>query len=465
MFAWTALRRALFLAFLPPLLCLPALGAETDPPEDRLRQLEEQVKLLQEALEDLRRDTPAPEASSADPRDARLDELARRIDVIAAELEDMKIGEAVVIADESVHGFGPAASKIYRTEGGISIGGYGEMLYQGFDSSKDDGSPSGKTDELDFLRAVLYFGYKFNDRWLFNSEIEVEHASTGEEGSVSAEFAYLDYLWKPELNLRGGLLLVPMGFVNELHEPTTFLTAKRPDTERLIIPSTWRESGLGIFGDVGNFSYRTYVINGFDGSDFSSAGLRGGRQKGSKAKAEDLAWVGRVDYTGTPGLLAGVSAYLGDSGQGIEGPDGSRLGVSTRIFEGHVEWKWRGLEVRGLWAQAKLDDVAELNEALGLSGSSSIGEELEGFYLQAGYDFLAGSTRALIPFVKWEQVDTQSQVPDGFSRNGARDFDSLTLGLAFRPIDPLVVKIDFQDFDNEAGNATDQFNFALGYAF
>ena len=138
------------------------------------------------------------------------------------------------------------------------------MLYQGYDDTLDDGTDSGATDQLDFLRAIVYFGYKWNDHWLFNSEIEFEHASTEDGGEASVEFAYLDYLWKPELNARAGLLLIPMGFVNELHEPTTFLGARRPDVERVIIPTTWRENGFGLFGEAGPVSYRTYVVNGFE---------------------------------------------------------------------------------------------------------------------------------------------------------------------------------------------------------
>src|SRR5690606_5504586 len=118
-------------------------------------------------------------------------------------------------------------------------------------------------------------------------EIEFEHASTGQGGEVSVEFAYLDYLATPHLGVRAGMVLVPMGFVNELHEPTTFLGTTRPLTESTIIPTTWRENGAGVFGDIGDFSYRAYVINGLDavggGSSraggFSAAGLRGGRQK------------------------------------------------------------------------------------------------------------------------------------------------------------------------------------------
>ena len=256
---------------------------------------------------------------------------------------------------------------------------------------------------------------------MFNSEIEVEHASTGSGGEVSAEFAYLDWLYRPGFNLRGGLVLLPMGLVNELHEPTTFLGAIRPEVEQRILPSTWRENGVGAFGDVGGFSYRSYVVTGLDGDGFTATGLRGGRQKGARAKAEDWAWVGRLDWTATPGLLVGVSGYVGDSGQGLTGDDGATLGVRTTIWDVHADWRWRGLRARGLWTSAELDDVAELNRALGLEGASSVGSRLEGGYVELGYDLLAGrgGRSSLTPFGRWETVDTQAEVPSGYSRSGS----------------------------------------------
>ena len=441
--------------------------------EQQVEELRRELEEMREEMRELReeRDEAAGEPMDADEADAgdgdRIDELERRIDVLAAELEQLELGEAAVVADESEHGLGPAASKIYRTDTGLSIGGYGEMLYENPDSERDDGTPSGATDELDFLRAILYFGYKFNDRFLFNSEIEFEHASTGQNGEASVEFAYLDYLWRPEANLRAGLLLIPMGFVNELHEPTVFLGARRPNIEQVIIPTTWRENGFGLFGEAGPFSYRTYVVNGLEGADFSSGGLRGGRQKGSQALAEDLAWVGRIDYAPMPGLLLGGSAYIGDSGQDLVDPEGRDVALGTTILEGHAEWRWRGLELRALVARAELDDVARLNRALGRTGTASVGEELSGWYLQAGYDLLARSSseRQLIPYARLEEYDTQDEVPDGFAASPANDVESLTLGLAFKPIDQLIVKADYQDYDNGAGTAVDQFNVALGYIF
>ncbi len=428
-------------------------------PPVTVEDLEVRVKQLESALAELR---------GAGPREERLEELARQIEILAAELEDLRVGEAIVAeASTSLYGLGPGASKVYRTERGVSIGGYGEWLGSFYDGEDQSGDPSGTTDTLDDLRAVIYLGYKFSDRWLLNTEIEFEHASTSKSGEASVEFAYLDYLWRESLGIRAGLILVPMGFINEMHEPTTYLGANRPETERRIIPSTWRENGAGIFGSWGALSYRTYILNGLDASGFSASGLRGGRQKGSKAKAEDLAWVGRLDWDPTPGLTLGLSAWAGQSGQDLRTDAGRAVEVQTVIWEAHLDWRWRGLEVRGLWAEAELDDVAELNNALGLEGAFSVGERLEGVYVQVGWDLLAGrkGQKALIPFFRWEDLDTQARVPDGWWADPANRAEILTLGLSYKPLEQIVVKVDWQQVDNGASTGIDRFSLGLGYVF
>ena len=98
------------------------------------------------------------------------------------------------------------------------------------------------------------------------------------------------------LNFRAGLLLVPMGLINEMHEPTTFLAGSRPVTEQRILPSTWRENGIGLHGSVGKLEYSAYTITSLNGEKFSSKGVRSGRQKGNKAAADDMAFVGRLDW-------------------------------------------------------------------------------------------------------------------------------------------------------------------------
>lgn len=438
-------------------MAAPALGATPD--DEKLGELENEVKELKAAIEELR---------TLGLAEDRLTEIERRLQILAEEVEDLKVGDAAaqVSHDQAISGLGPAASKVYQKDQGVSVGGYGEALLEFFDDSRDDGSESGAVDRFDFLRAVFYFGYKFSDRWIFNSEIEFEHASTSSGGSASVEFAYLDYRYRDALNLRTGIVLVPMGWLNELHEPTVYLGAVRPRTENRIIPTTWRENGIGAYGTFGGFDYRTYVVNGLDASGFSAKGLRGGRQKGAKAKAEDFAWVGRLDFTGVPGLTAGIAGYLGDSGQDLQTVDGDPIPVGTSIIDLHVEYRFRGLELRGLWARAQLDDVAQLNEAFGYEGNQSVGETLEGAYLQAGYDVLAGRGRsALTPYVRWEKINTQKEVPDGWSANPANDEQLFTLGLAFQPIEQVIFKAEYQNIDNEAGTGVDQFSLSMGYIF
>jgi hypothetical protein len=236
-----------------PALAAPEAGESEESTAQRLSTLEEQLKALQADLDRLR-EHKGTDPQRVDALARQVQELMRQLQILTQELERQQLGAAYGAADESVHGLGPAASKVYGLQQGVSVGGYGEMIYK---------NRSNGDDEIDFLRAVFYFGYKFNDRILFNSEIEFEHAKTGEDedGEVAVEFAYLDFLVRDWFNVRAGLVLLPVGFLNELHEPPIFFGANRPQVERVILPTTWRENGLGVFGEVGAFSYRVYVFN------------------------------------------------------------------------------------------------------------------------------------------------------------------------------------------------------------
>ena len=398
-----------------------------------------------------------------------LAELTRRVNILAEEIERLKLGRAAATADESQHGLGPAASKVYRAEGGVSIGGYGEMVYTNFAGKKDNGAVGGETDQLDFLRAIVYVGYKFDDRWLLNSEFEFEHASTGSGGEVSAEFVHLEYLYRPELNLRVGLLLIPMGLVNELHEPTVFMGVDRPDVERVILPSIWRENGAGVFGNVGRVSYRTYVINGLKAEGFSASGLRGGRQKGAVAKANHFAWTGRVDVTPVSGTTIGGSGFVGYSGQDRV-LSGKNLKVPTTILEGHVDVRYQGIWLSALGTRATLGEVDLLNQSFKapLIGTASIGKTLQGFYVQAGYDLLTRtrySHQSLMPYVRYEAYNTQAAVPAGYTKDPSKEVRNLTVGAAFYPESQVVFKVDFRNVNNEAKTGLNQWTIGVGYIF
>lgn len=411
--------------------------------------------------------TTGANAQAPQEDEETLEQLGERIEILAEEIERMRSGEpeAPMTTEEARQaGLGVSAASVYeRTETGVSIAGYGEMLYQNGVGTDQAGSAVSTPARLDFLRAVLYFGYRFNDKFLFNSEIEVEHAD-----EIGVEFAYVEYLAHPAANFRGGMLLVPMGLTNEFHEPTAFLSAARPETEQRLLPSTWRENGAGIVGSRGRVSYRAYVINGLDAGGFDASGLRGGRQKGAQARASDPAFVGRIDVEATPGVFVGGSIYRGDSSQGqFADSPGDPFSVGTTIGEVHGQASVRGLDIRGLWARASLENAELLNQALGLTGGSGVGSALEGAYVQVGYDLLSQTTRemAFTPFYRFETLDTHADVAPGTIRDPARDRTFHTLGVSFAPIPNVVIKADYQWIRNEAGTGVDQFDMALGYNF
>jgi hypothetical protein len=393
----------------------------------------------------------------------RLAALEEQIQALTGEVEKDRFGDVIPELGESIHGMGPAASKVYNKDQGLSIGGYGEVLYE-----NHNGSDNTKSDQIDMLRAILYFGYKFNDKWVLNTEIELEHAD-----EAFVEFAYLDYLHDEALNFRGGLVLVPVGIVNELHEPTVFLGAKRTMVENKIIPTTWRENGGGIFGDIGAASYKLYVVNSLDATvddpakpsgGFTAGGIRGGRQKGSKAKAEDFSVVGRLDYEIAQGITIGGSVYGGEQGQDVGVDAGFVLG------EAHIMARKGGFTFNALAVGTKLSNADDLNDANSLTGTGNeAGEQMFGWYTELGYDILSGSDKGelqLTPYVRLEQVDTQSKKAEGSTVDAdAYDYDIVTVGLNFKPIDEVVLKLEHQFIRNGNSDKLDQTNFALGYVF
>ncbi len=291
----------------------------------RLKEIESQIAAIRSELAKLQ----GAEGTAPAPS-PRIQELERKVEALTVEIERLRIGAAAVPkAERQIGGLGPAASKVYASTRGVSIGGYGEMLYENVSRTVDNGTRSNAINRFDLARAVVYFGYKFDDRTLFNSEVEYEHAvaGEGEQGETSVEFAYLDFRIRRQVGLRGGLLLVPVGYLNELHEPPVFLGSRRPEVEQRIIPSTWRELGVGAYGEAGPVSYRAYLVSSLYAQGFTDdQGIREGRQEGSDARATDLAGTARRTGQGDPALPR------------------ARL----TLWEAHGEWNWRGLHLRGL---------------------------------------------------------------------------------------------------------------------
>jgi len=412
-------------------------------------------------------------------RDDVIAELVRRVDVLTDEVSTLRTQVAVPEEPElkGAYGFGPAASKVYGVQRGLSIGGYGEANYINFIGDEEDDD----LDRADALRTVLYLGYKFTDRIVFNSEIEFEHGTTSNvnngagSGSVAVEFAALDFLWRPEMNFRAGHLLVPMGFVNEIHEPPFFYGVQRPETEVRILPSTWHENGVGVFGNLGEtVEYRLYTLAGFNAQNFSDAGIRGGRQQGNRSLSEDLAFVTRVDWSPdlVPGFLLGGAVYLGDSGQDVELAGGDVPDARLWIFEGHAQYQSGAFHARGLFAFSSLSDARELNEVLAVDPDfeGPVADEMLGGYVEAAYDvypsLFGDEARQLEPFVRVEYVDTQYDVPSGFDANRDRAYWVHTGGVNFYPHPQVVLKAEYRNINTRGqGERADELGLGMGFAF
>lgn len=421
-------------------------------------------------------------------QEARVAELERKVDVLTQELEQMRLG---AVAETTAYvprfGFAPGASRVYGVLRGFSVGGYGELLAERPDRERQDGTPSGATDRVDLLRAVFYIGHKFSDELLLNTEIEWEHAGivdeaevqvepgTGEgeaelSGEVKLEFAYLDWSRRRAFGVRAGLLLVPMGLVNEQHEPPVFMGARRPETERRIIPSTWAANGAGVFGELASgFAYRAYVMEGLDAGHFSAANtIRGGRQGGSQAVLRHPAFAARIDCTRIAGLTFGGSAYTGNAWQEPQ-PSGASLRPTVTMLDAHARLAWRGLEARALYAHGSLDDAAALSDALGLAGAERLGGKFHGGYVEAAYDVMpqiaAGSRYGLLPYFRYERSDPQEDVDAAGADDPSLDQTVLTMGVAFRPDPNVVIKSDREQRRNGTRDETSQWNVALGYLF
>lgn len=425
--------------------------------------------------------------TAARAQDDRVAELSRKVDALTRELDDLRLG---AVAETTTYagrfGLAPGASKVYGVAHGPSIGGYGEMLAERIDRERQDGTASGAADRVDFLRAVFYIGHKFSDELLLNSELEWEHAGivdeaevsvdtgTGEgeaelSGEVVLEFAYLDWSRRRAFGVRAGKLLVPIGIVNEQHEPPVFLGARRPDTEQRIIPSTWAGNGAGVFGELENgLAYRAYVMEGLDAEHFSaSGGLRGGRQGGSQSLLKHPAFVGRLDWTAPFGLTIGGSAYRGNAWQQASG--GTPLRPTVTLLDAHARLRWQGVEARAVVVRGSLADAAALSDALGLVGSDRLGERLTGGYVEAAYDvaprIAAGARYGLLPYLRYEQTDTQEDVDATGSEDPAFHQTVLVTGLAFRPDPNVVLKAEREDRRNSTRTETSRWNVAIGYLF
>ena len=272
-----------------------------------------------------------------------------------------------------------AAQNILNGNGspGITVGGYAQVDYN---------QPEGANGKMDVHRLVMLFGYKFSDKVQFVTEIEYEHVK-----EVYIEQAFLNYSVSDNFNVRGGLMLVPMGIVNEYHEPTTFNGVERPSMDKSIVPTTWREMGVGVTGkfDEANLRYQAYIFNGFASVSGikvlgGSNGLRNGRQKGAESTINKPNFSTKLDYYGIQGLRLGLSGYFGrtQATDDVQAIDGADVGVSMFGFD--ARYINKRFSARGQYIHALIKDAEDYNNLY----TTNLGSELKGWYAEAAYNLL-----------------------------------------------------------------------------
>ena len=350
-----------------------------------------------------------------------------------------------------------------------SVGGYGELH---LNLIKPEGEVA--AGRLDLHRFVLFIAHNFNDRFRFYSELELEHAFVADSdgvaipGSFQVEQAFIDWrILKGDseaLYVRAGVVLVPMGIINQWHEPPIFNGVERPFVDRVIIPTTWREGGAGIWGEpIEGLRYEFYVVGGLDASGFSgSSGLRGGRLKVTQAVLNGPAFTGRIEWEPILGMVVGLAPYFG-----LAGP--KQLDVNVRVSGIAADWRIRrkGFESRAVLAYFHVSDTDALRTIpVGeLEPVSTVGSDLFGVYGELGYNVIGSvdTEMELVPFVRLDYYDTTFE-----ESNPVFDLPAFlvpTVGFSYRPIPQIALKFDYQALLASFGPSENRWNVGMGWMF
>jgi hypothetical protein len=396
--------------------------------------------------------------------DEKLEILQKEMDEIKAEIAKNKgqpqpqtPSETSLPATQTT---APAGAPTYGglNFGNTTVGGYGEAIYSHFFSAKVN-------DAATLRRFVLFFGHKFNDRLRFQSEFEVENAvvSSTDKGEAEIEQAFLDYRFNDALNVKAGLFLMPLGILNETHEPPTFYGVERNRVETVIIPTTLREGGVGVHGEVlQGLSYDFGVTTTFDSGKFDdpSQGIHNAHQELQNANANDLGVYGAVNYRGVPGLLLGTGVLTGNTGQnGASNPALKGVNARLTLWDIHAQYNVGRFHLQGLYARGTLGDALAVTQATGNTAPSAF----YGWYTEAAYRAWQSGDFALSPFVRYERYNTQQGVAPGFAADPRNNEKVTTVGFNFNLHPQVVLKLDYRNFT--ADNTRDSVSLGVGYQF
>lgn len=398
---------------------------------NELPSMEEMWAIIQNQQAEIERLKELVEEGREAVAEARAEASEAKADVA----ETQEVVEATVVAvEEMVESDGGTGTGWWER---TSVGGYGELHWNYYEDASD---------AVDFHRFVLFVNHEFNDWIRLFTELEVEHSLSGDgkPGEVELEQAFIQMDWSETFSTDAGLFLMPVGMINEIHEPNTFYGVERNNIEARIIPSTWWEAGIkGNWRFKNGFAIDAGVTSGLDVS--SSGVIRSGRQKVAKAINETPGYVGRVSYTGIPGLELGFSAYYQDDMAQSDPAD-----IQGLLTSGHVDYQNGGFRFKALYARWDLDGT-----------DSSDAENQSGYYLEPSY--------------RWQLDEHFGDVGVYFRFSNYKYFsgslkhnDIYEIGINYWPTDYVVFKADLQDIsdsDQWKGKGDKALNLGVGYQF
>lgn len=384
-------------------------------------------------------------------------DLQRQLDEINAKIQELQVQRK----PESISGNEGYLKKLW---GSTKLSGYGELDYI---FTKDNGNGKGGN-TLDPHRVVLNVTSQLADWIDFNSELEWEHGGSdgGPDGSISVEQAYLTFKFNPALNVKTGVMLVPMGAINQNHEPVNFYSSARPALDTILIPTTWQEMGVGVSGALHRkVDYQLMAVVGLDGSKFDAEnGLREGRQGFGKDSNRNFAVTGRLDVRPIENLTTSLSLYSGNSA-----PSGSPTAYTTvAAFDGR--YRFNDFELSGEYVHVYQDRPDVL--------STEIGRNMSGYWVEGAWHALPTTwkngrlaTADAVLFARYSELNTQSGgAIDPSKTSGRFNRNYTTVGMSFMPVPSVAIKADYQFFgDHRAAGEipldNDKFQVTVGFVF
>ncbi|MGZ5268152.1 MAG: hypothetical protein ACXWCC_15305 [Caldimonas sp.] len=401
---------------------------------------------------------------------ARLDKLAAELAAVKAELARLQQQQAGAAAAAAASASAVAAAPPVVAQG-PGLGGepatvltsYGELNY-------NRPTHGAKNAVADVRRFVLGFQHRFDEKTKVAAELEVEHAvsSADDPGEVEVEQAYVERQIGNGVALRAGLFLMPVGLLNENHEPTAFYGVERNFVETAIIPSTWREGGVQlVVGFDNGLTAQAGITTSFDLGKWDASSGEGAEsplgsihQEMALAKARDLSLFGALNWRGVPGLLLGGSLFSGGATHG-------QTAASSRVtlWDLHARYTPGRWDLSGVYSRGTISNTAAFNTPL-VGGATLVPKSFDGWYGQAAYRLWSNADYALSPFVRWEQFNTARSFADlgpGLTPAGARSERVVTMGANFGIGSGIVLKADYQRFRENRDD--DRFNLGLGWSF